>query len=79
MEILLTGHRATDIANPLPTAGKATIPPLPLVYHARVQAEGGLHINDARLPLAYRVLRVGLWLCVAAAMLAVIVGSVWTP
>jgi hypothetical protein len=58
---------------PIPVATQASVPPTPLEY-----APDPLHMlqfNPACAPLAYRVLRVGLWLSVAAAMVAVMLAS----
>jgi len=59
----------SPVPQPIPLAAPVSIPPMPLEYEpTEFQTR---RFNPASAPLAYRILRIGLWLGVAAAMVAV--------
>ena len=60
-------------ADPIPTAERAVLPPRRLDY---APARVGFEIPISTAPAGYRIVRIGLWLGVAAAMVAVMTGTI---
>ena len=60
-------------STPIPTAERVTLPPRRLEY---ATARRTREVSITTVPVVYRVVRIGMWLGVAAAMVAVMAGSI---
>lgn len=66
-----------QIPEPLPVARRLEAPCLPLDYRAHAEeVDHWTSLGSARLPVLYRVLRLGIWLIVAVAMCVAMVCSI---